>query len=128
MSAISDYLEARIINFWLRGTSYTPPAAVYLALFTTPTTDAGGGTEVTGGSYARQAVTFSAPGASDGLTTNTGVLTYPGMPACTVLAGGVFDALTGGNMLVHGLFSAARIVGVGKSFVVGIGEATFVIR
>lgn len=127
MSAISDYLEARIINFWLRGTSYTPPAAVYLALFTTVTTDAGG-TEVTGGSYARQAVTFSAPGATDGLTSNTGVLTYAGMPACTVLAGGVFDAVSGGNMLVHGLFSAARIVGVGKSFVVGIGEATFVIR
>lgn len=128
MSSISDYLEARIINFWLRGTDYTPPAAVYLALFTQVSTDDDTATEVAGGSYARQEVTFSDPATGTGLTTNETVMTFSALPACTVIAGGVYDAATGGNLLIHGNFSAPRIVSAGRDFVVGIGEATFVIR
>ena len=55
MSAATDFLEDKILNHVFRNVAYTAPATVYVGLFTTATTDAGGGTEVTGGGYARQA-------------------------------------------------------------------------
>ena len=57
MAEFTDFLENKIIDHMLRNQAYTPPTTVYVALFTTATTDAGGGTEVSGGAYARQAVT-----------------------------------------------------------------------
>ena len=59
MTALSDYLEGMVID-WLRNNSpASPPTTLYLALYTTATDDAGGGTEVTGGSYARQTITLA---------------------------------------------------------------------
>lgn len=57
----SDYLEAQILNHILRATAYPSPSAVYAALFTSLSTEAGPDTEVSGGSYVRQQITFSAP-------------------------------------------------------------------
>ena len=69
MSEISTYLENALINATLRNTTYTSVATVYVSLWTSDPTDAGSGTEVSGGSYARQAVTFGAP--SSGVSTNS---------------------------------------------------------
>jgi len=52
MAGKSDYLENKVLDHVLRNTSYTPPATVYLGLFTANPTDAGGGTEVSGNAYA----------------------------------------------------------------------------
>jgi hypothetical protein len=60
MAEFTDYLENKIIDHMLRNQAYTPPSTVYVALFTTATGDDGSGTEVSGGSYARQAVTLGA--------------------------------------------------------------------
>jgi hypothetical protein len=60
---------------FLRNTSYTSPATVYVSLYTTDPTDADSGTEVSGGSYARTAVTFGAP--SNGVSTNSADVTFP---------------------------------------------------
>jgi hypothetical protein len=51
--SISDYLENKIIDFLFRAEPYVPVTNLYLALFTTPTTDAGEGTEVVGSGYHR---------------------------------------------------------------------------
>ena len=59
MAEMSNYLENALINATLRATTYTSPATVYVALFTTDPTDANSGTEVTGGGYARTAVSFA---------------------------------------------------------------------
>ena len=56
---MSNYLENALINATLRDTTYTSPATVYVSLWTTDPTDAGSGTEVSGGSYARTAVTLA---------------------------------------------------------------------
>ena len=72
MAEISNFLENAIINATLRNTTYTSPATVYVGLFTSDPTDAGSGTEVSGGSYARTAVTFGAP--SNGTSTNSAAL------------------------------------------------------
>ena len=72
MANFSNYLEDALINATLRNTSYVSPTTVYVGLFTTDPTDAGTGTEVAGGSYARTAVTFGAP--SNGVATNNATL------------------------------------------------------
>ena len=75
MAEISNFLENAIINATLRNTTYTSPATVYVGLFTSDPTDAGSGTEVSGGSYARTAVTFGAP--SNGTSTNSAAVEFP---------------------------------------------------
>jgi hypothetical protein len=69
MAEISNYLENAIINATLRATTFTSPSTVYVSLHTADPTDAGTGTEVSGGSYARKTATFGAP--SNGVSTTT---------------------------------------------------------
>ena len=64
----SNYLENKLIDHSLGTTTFTKPTTVYAALYTVAPSDSSAGTEVTGGSYARQAITFSA--ASSGSTSN----------------------------------------------------------
>jgi hypothetical protein len=120
MAALSDYLENALLNEVLRNVGYTPVATVYLALFTTATTDAGGGTEVTGGSYARQAITFGA--ASGGTCSNSGAVTFTSMPAATVTHAAIMDASTAGNVLFHGALTASKTVGAGDTLTFAIGD------
>lgn len=126
MAALTDYLENALLNEVLRGVNYVPPTTVYLALFTSATTDAGGGTEVTGGSYARQAVTFDAPGAvgtaGAGVTANSGTITYTNMPTAVVTHCAIFDAVTAGNMLLHGALTASKNVSAGDTLTFAAGD------
>jgi hypothetical protein len=123
---MTDYFENKVIDHMLRNVAYSPPSTLYLALFTTATTDAGGGTEVAGGSYARQAVTLSA--ASGGASSNTAVLTFTNMPAVTVGWGALYDSLAAGNMLMHGAAASAKTVAMGGSFTVAIGDVDVVFQ
>ncbi len=99
MAGFSDYAENKLLDHVLGTTTFTKPTTVYVALYTAAPSDAGGGTEVSGGSYARQAATFSA--ASGGSTSNSAAITFPKATANwgTVVAFGIFDASTGGNLL-----------------------------
>jgi len=120
MAEMSNYLENALINVTLRNTAYTSPTTVYVALFTSDPTDAGTGTEVSGGSYARTAVTFGAP--SNGVSTNSAAVEFP---QCTVDWGtvgwiGLYDALTTGNLLYHTPLDASKTVSVGDIFKIAI--------
>ena len=122
MSEMSNYLENALINVTLRNTAYTAPAAVYVALFTTDPTDAGTGTEVTGGSYARTAATFGAP--SDGASVTTADITFP---TCTSSWGtvgwiGIYDASTSGNLLYHTPLDTAKTIDTGDIFKISAGN------
>lgn len=117
---ISDYLENLVIDHLLRGQAHTPPASVYLALFSDATTDAGGGTEAAGGSYARPAVTLAA--ASGGASSNSAALSIPNMPAGTWTHAALMTASGGGNSLFHGPLSTPKATVAGQSFGVSIGE------
>ena len=122
MAEFTDFLENKIIDHLLRNQAYTPPATVYLALFTTATSDAGGGTEVSGGAYARQAVTLAA--ASGGASSNTAEITFPQATADwgTVTHCALFDQLSGGNMLMHTILDASKTVNNGDTFKMNIGD------
>ena len=113
MSAMSDYLENKVRDLVLRATAFTAPAAVYLALSSTATTDAGGITEPVGGSYARKVVAFGAP--ATGQAESSGVVTFTNMPAGTWTHGALYDALTVGNMLLHAALTSPITTGAGDS-------------
>lgn len=110
----SDFLENELLDHVLRNSAYTPPATVYVALYTVAPTDAGGGTEVAGNAYARQAAAFNV--ASGGATANTSDITFPvATPSGwgTIVAFGLFDALTVGNLLYWGDLTASKAINAG---------------
>lgn len=117
---LSDYLENKLLDHFLATTSYTAPAAVYVALYTVAPADAGGGTEVAGGSYVRKAATFTA--ASGGATSNSTNIDFEGMPSCTVVAIGIHDNVSSGNLLVHGTLTANKTLDAGDTLRIATGD------
>lgn len=109
----SNYSEIAALDWLLGGATPTRPSARYVALYTADPGETDAGTEVSGGSYARQAVTFSA--AASGATSNSGALSFTGMPACTVTYFGVRDASTAGNLLYSGALTASRTLLAGDT-------------
>ena len=119
---MSNFLENALINATLRNTTYTSVATVYVSLWTSDPTDAGSGTEVSGGSYARTAVTFGAP--SNGVTTNSADVTFPTATASWGTVGwiGINDALTSGNLLYHTALGTAKAIDSGDIFKIASGN------
>lgn len=124
MSEMSNYLENALINGTLRATSYTAPTTVYLALYLTDPTDADVGTEVSGGSYARQSITFGAP--SNGVTSNSLAIEFPQATASwgTIQYIGIRDNVTGGNLLYHTALDASKEIGTDDIFKITAGNLT----
>lgn len=122
MAEMSNYLETALINGTLRGTTYTAPTTTYLALYTSDPTDADSGTEVTGGSYARQPITMGAP--SNGASTNSAAIEYPQCTADwgTVAFVGIRDAVTGGNLLYHTALDTSKVIANGDIFKITAGN------
>jgi hypothetical protein len=122
MAEMSNYLENALINATLRNTSYTSPTTVYVGLYTSDPTDADTGTEVSGGSYARQAVTFGAP--SNGVSTNSAAIEFPQATGSWGTVGwiGIEDSLTGGNLLYHTALDASKTIDSGDIFKIAVGS------
>lgn len=122
MAEMSNFLETALINATLRNTSYTSPATVYVGLYTSDPTDANTGTEVSGGSYARTAVTFGAP--SNGASTNDAAVEFPQATASwgTVAYIGILDASTSGNLLYHTALDTSKTIDTGDIFKIAVGS------
>lgn len=121
MSAIADYLENALLAHSVGKASLTMPTA-YIALFTAAPSDTGGGTEVTGGSYARYTTSGASwNSASGGSISNAVDLTFPTATANwgTITHVALIDSLTSGgsnNYLWHGALSASKVVNNGDVF------------
>lgn len=104
------YLANNVLNVALRGIPFTPPVTVYVALYTVAPTVSGGGTEVSGGAYARQTVSLSAP--VNGQLASTADVLFPVATAAwgTVTSFAILDASSGGNMLYFSNLSTPRTV------------------
>jgi len=124
MAEFSNYLENAVIDAVLRNTSYTSPTTVYVGLYTSDPTDADSGTEVSGGSYARTAVTFSAP--SNGVTSNSADVEFPQATASwgSVTHIGLHDAASGGNLLFHTILDTTKTIDSGDIFKIASGNLT----
>ena len=105
MSKFSDYLEDKILDATLKGGTFPAITTAYLATFTTDPTDAGSGTESTWNAnsiaYARQAMTFGT--IANGVVDTSAQIQFPAFQGSSHVVGwiGIFDAVTGGNMLYH---------------------------
>ena len=117
---LSNYLENKLIDHFLGTTSFTMPAAVYVGLYTVAPDDTGGGTQVTGGSYARQSAAFTA--SASGATSNSANIDFAGMPAATVVAIGIFDASTAGNLLLWGTLTVNKTTDAGDTLRIATGD------
>jgi hypothetical protein len=124
MAEISNYLENALINGTLRATTFTAPAAVYVSLHTADPTDAGTGTEVSGGSYIRQAATFAAP--SNGASTTSADITFPQATGNWGTIGwiGIWDAQTTGNLLYHTALDTSKAIDNGDIFKIASSSLT----
>jgi hypothetical protein len=134
MSGLSDYLEAKYLDHTYNGVSFPPPAAVYIALYTSDPTDADTGTEVSGGDYERARVYPNGGGVpqfnlavTDGagkLVANADDIEFPiaTAPWGTITHFAVRDAATGGNMLHHGALDEPQAVGTNEAFGIAAGD------
>ena len=127
MAEISNYLENAIINATLRATTFTSPSTIYVSLHTADPTDAGTGTEVSGGSYARKTVTFGAP--SNGVTSSNADVTFDTATANwgTITHIGLWDALTTGNLLYHTALDIPKVIDTNDIFKINSGALTVTI-
>ena len=125
MSAMSDYLENKLLDHILSTTAFSAPSAVSLGLSIASMGENAGGTELSGNGYARVGpVAFDA--ASGGTTDNTAVLDFPANSGSTnwgaVAYWSLWDAATGGNMLLHGAFTSAKTIEVNDVLRVAAGD------
>jgi hypothetical protein len=122
MSAMSDYLENEILDHILATASYTAPATVYVGLSTGSFGDDNSGTELTGSGYARVAASFGA--AASGTASNDAAIEFSAATGDwgTVSHFGIFDASTTGNLLIHGSFTASKVIATGDILRIQTGD------
>jgi hypothetical protein len=121
MTAMTDYLEKALLDHVLGLTTYTKPTTAYVSVHTADPTDTGSqSNEPSGNGYARQSATASmgATNATTGVSVNSSVITFgpcttSGWGTITAVAFG--DALTTGNLTLHGLLTSSRTIAVGDS-------------
>ena len=103
MAGLTNYLEDKIWNHVFGSTTYTKPTNWYVGLLTATPSDSAGGTEVSGGSYARQICAFTVTGTGTALATNTSAITFPTATADWGIVGwiGIYDAVSSGNLVAY---------------------------
>lgn len=125
----TDYLANKLIDFILRGQAFAFPASMYAARFTAAPSNAGGGTEVSGGGYARPAIagslaawsgtqgagTTAASTGTGGTISNNVPIAFPAPTADQGASthGGLFDAATTGNLLMWAPLASPQTVSAG---------------
>ena len=124
MSGFSDYLEDKVLEHIFGGNAFTAPSTLYVALYTVAPSDTGGGTEVSGGAYARQTATFTVSGTNPTTASNTAAIEYPTATANygTVVAVGVLDASSSGNLLAYSTLDSSKVVSSGDVFRFNAGD------
>lgn len=124
MAGFSDYLEDKVLEHVFGGNAYTAPTTLYIALYTVAPSDTGGGTEVSGGGYARQTGAFTVSGTNPTTASNSAAIEFPTATADqgTVVAVGIFDALTSGNLLAYANLDASKVVDTGDVFRFNTGD------
>jgi hypothetical protein len=119
--SFTNTFEDEILNV-IRGTTRTGWANRFIGLFTVAPSESAAGTEVAGGSYARQAVVLGAPGG--GVISNTGLISFPAPSAGwgLVVGWGLFEAVSGGTCLVYGDQTPNKTIDIGDVVEYAIGD------
>lgn len=119
--SLSNTFETDVLEWLFTATSVTRPTAWYIGLFTTDPTDADSGTEVSGGSYVREAATFTVTG--DTATTSAAV-EWPTATADwgTITHIGIYDASTAGNLIAYAALTASKTINTDDVFRIPAGD------
>ena len=119
--SFTNYLETEILDFAFTTGTATRPTSWFIALYTAAPGEAGGGTEVSTGSYVRQSVAFSVSGNT---ATNTAAVEFPTATGSygTVSHVGVFDASSSGNLLAFSALNVAKAIDTGDVFRIPTGD------
>lgn len=130
-AALTDYAENKVVDAVFRAQSLGAPATFYVALYTTCPTDSTAGTEVSGGSYARVAVTSAlanwagtqsagsttASSGTGGTTSNNATITFPAPTANwgVVTCWALMDASSAGNTWVYSTLTVSKTINNGDA-------------
>jgi len=119
--SFSNYLENKVLDHVFGGSAYTAPSTLYVGLFTSDPGEAGGGTEVSGGSYARQTITFTVTGSQ---ASSSAAVEFPTATASwgTITYAAVYDAVSAGNLLAYGALTASKTIDSGDVFRIPSGD------
>jgi hypothetical protein len=119
--SFSNTFETRVLTWVFTTSSATRPTEWHIALYTASPSDPGGGTEVSGGGYARQAVTFTVSGNT---ASNNAAIEWPVATSAygTVTDVGVFDASSGGNLIAYAALTTSKAIDTGDVFRLPSGD------
>ena len=119
--SFSNTYETNVLTWVFTGNAVTRPTAWYIGLFTAAPGEAGGGTEVSGGSYAREAATFTVSGDT---ASNSANIEFTAATASwgTVTHIAVFDASTGGNQIAYASLTASKAIDTGDILRIPAGD------
>jgi len=119
--SFSNTYETNVLTWTFTNGAVTRPTAWYLGLFTSDPGEASGGTEVSGGSYVREAVTFSVTGDT---ATNTAAIEWPVATASwgTITHIAVYDASTSGNQIAYAALTNSKTIATGDVLRVPAGD------
>jgi len=119
--SFSNFLETELLDHVFANNAYTAPSTIYVGLFTSNPDEDGSGTEVSGGSYARQSAAFSV---TDNTATTTGAVEFPTATASwgTITHVGLYDASTSGNLLAYAALDTSKTIASGDVFRIPAGD------
>ena len=119
--SFSNTFETTVLTWVFTTGSATRPTAWHIALYTGAPDDTGGGTEVSGGGYGRQAVTFTISGNT---ASNNAAIEWDTATAGygTVTHVGVFDAATSGNLIAYAALTTSKTIDTGDVFRLPSGD------
>lgn len=124
MAGLTNYGENLVLTWTFTTSSATRPTSWYVALYTVAPGEAGGGTELSGSGYVRQSATFSVSGTSPTTASNTAAVEFPEATGSwgTIVAAGIFDALSSGNLIAFANLTTSKTIDTGDVLRFNTGE------
>lgn len=126
MAGLSNYAEDLVLDWLFTANAATRPTSWYVGLFTVAPGEGGGGTEVSGGSYARTAATFAVSGTAPTTASNDAAVEFPTATGSwgTIVAAGIFDASTSGNLIAFADLASSKTISSGDVLRFNTGTLT----
>jgi len=124
MAGLTNYAEDLVLDWLFTTASATRPTSWYVALYTVAPGEAGGGTEVSGGSYARVSATFTVSGTAPTTASNSSAVEFAEAFGSwgTIVAAGIFDASTSGNLIAFANLTTSKTIDTGDVLRFNTGE------
>lgn len=126
MAGLSNYAEDLVLDWLFTTASATRPTSWYVGLYTVAPGEGGGGTEVSGNAYVRQSATFTVSGTAPTTAANSVAIEFPTATGNwgTIVAAGIFDASTSGNLIAFADLTASKTIQSGDVLRFNAGTLT----